>query len=91
MSAEPDPRFNTYLCSYCNNMFTAAAGSIDRTRFVRCPVCAFGDSPWAFVMRPGRERERPVHEVMAIALADGQLRTEYVRPGMSVTSTTVAS
>lgn len=48
---EPDPRFGTYLCSYCNQMFTALAGSIDRTRFVRCPVCETGDSPWAFGVR----------------------------------------
>jgi DNA-directed RNA polymerase subunit RPC12/RpoP len=31
---------NTYLCSYCNGMFRAPAGSIDRTREVRCLSCA---------------------------------------------------
>lgn len=89
--SEPDPRFHHYLCSYCNQIFTAPADSIDRTMFVRCPVCAFGDSPWAFVVRPGRERERPLNNVMAVALSDGSLRVDYVRPNMSVPSATVAS
>jgi hypothetical protein len=37
--ADVTPELETYLCSYHGGMFRAAAGSIDRTREVRCGPC----------------------------------------------------
>lgn len=34
------PPANTYLCSFHGGMFEAPAGSVDRTKEVRCPDCA---------------------------------------------------
>jgi hypothetical protein len=34
------PELETYLCSFHGGMFQAPAGSIDRTREVRCLSCA---------------------------------------------------
>lgn len=28
-----------YLCSFCGNLFEAPAGSVDRTREIRCTDC----------------------------------------------------
>lgn len=40
----PNDPFSTYLCSYCNGMYSAPKDSVDRTRPSRCPTCVLGDT-----------------------------------------------